>query len=274
MLAGPKHQRAAGIDSMDIFFDALGLLIEALKRNPGVRRIVVAASVLGLLLASGFSIASKLAGWPVPFEQLSPVLPPVFVTSGFMLLLGLAAYTGIRIRGSGIGFQVELQSLREERKRITERIAETPKPDIIDTIQLSLNQLNEYYTINKSQARSSFRFSVFAVIVGLATLLGGIWIFYLREAPKVELTAITSIAGVLTQFVGAAYFYLYRRSQEQLNFFFAQLVKMQDTMLSVKLCEQVQPLEKQGALREKIILTLLERSSLAAQGASAVRGAG
>jgi hypothetical protein len=258
---------------MDAFWEAIGLLIETLKRNPPVRRIVVAVSVFGLILASAVALASKLANWPVPFEQLSPILPPVFAASGFMLFLGLAAYTGLRIRGSG-GLQVELQSLREERKRITERIAETPKPDILDTIQLSLNQLNEYYTINKSQARSSFTFSVFAVIVGLATLLGGIWIFYLRETPKIELTAITSIAGVLTQFIGAAYFYLYRRSQEQLNFFFAQLVKMQDTMLSVKLCEQVQPLEKQGELREKIILTLLQRSSTALYGVSGGREAG
>lgn len=48
-----------------------------------------------------------------------------------------------------------------------------------------------------------------------------------------------------------------------MNFFFAQLVKMQDTMLSVKLCEQVQPLERQVELREKIILALMQRSSAA-----------
>jgi hypothetical protein len=173
----------------------------------------------------------------------------------------LAAYVGLNIKGGGF-LQLELESLHEERKRITERLAETPKPDILDTIQLSLNQLSEYYTINKSQARNSFTFSVFAIVVGLATLVGGIWIFYFRESPQLEMAAITSIAGVLSQFIGGAYFYLYRRSQEQLNFFFEQLVKMQDTMLSVKLCEQVQPPEKQVDLREKIILTLLQRSSV------------
>ncbi len=223
----------------DTFIDAIGLIIEALKRNPPVRRAVVAISVAVLALASAFALSSRLTAWPLSFEQVGPTLPPIFISSIFTLLLGLAAYAGLKVRGSG-GLQIELQSLREERKRITERLAETPKPDILDTIQLSLNQLNEYYTINKSQARNSFTFSVFAIVVGLGTLLGGIWIFYLRETPKIELTAITSIAGVLTQFIGGAYFYLYRRSQEQLNFFFAQLVKMQDTMLSVKLCEEVQ----------------------------------
>lgn len=246
----------------DVFFDALGLLIEALRRNPPVKRAVLVLSLIGIALASALALTATLFAWPLPFEQLSPVLPPVFAMAISLLFLALAANAGLKIRGGGV-LRLELQSLHEERKRITERLADKPKPDILDTIQLSLNQLNEYYTINKSQARNSFTFSVFAIIVGLATLVGGIWLFYLREVPRVELTAITSIAGVLIQFIGGAYFYLYRRSLEQLNFFFAQLVKMQDTMLSVKLCEQIQPPERQVELREKIILTLLQRSSAA-----------
>lgn len=246
----------------DIIFDALGVLIEVLKRNPSVRRTIVALSLVALVLAGSLALSSTLFIWPLPIEQISPVLIPIVGISSFMLFIGLAAYVGLKIKGGGV-LQLELQSLHEERKRITERLAETPKPDILDTIQLSLNQLNEYYTINKSQARSSFTFSVFAIVAGLATLIGGVWIFYFKESPRVDLATITSIAGILSQFIGGAYFYLYRRSQEQLNFFFEQLVKMQDTMLSVKLCEQVQPAERQVELREKIILTLLQRSSAA-----------
>lgn len=98
-------------------------------------------------------------------------------------------------------------------------------------------------------------------MAGLLTLLAGISFFYLRATPNVEMTVISGVAGVLTQFIGAAYFYLYRKSLEQLIFFFGQLVKMQDKMLAVKLCKQIMPEERQVALREKVILTLLERSS-------------
>lgn len=245
----------------DIFFDAIGILIEVLKRNPTARRVIVTLSLVSLALVGLLSLSATFFLWPIPFENFSKSLGPIVAISGFMLFIGLGAYTGLKVKGSG-GLQLELQSLHEERKRITERLAEKPKPDILDTIQLSLNQLNEYYTINKSQARNSYTFSVFAVVIGLATVVGGIWIFYFGESQRLDLTAITSISGVLVQFIGGAYFYLYRRSQEQLNFFFEQLVKMQDTMLSVKLCEQVQPAEKQVELMEKIILTLLERSSV------------
>ena len=176
--------------------------------------------------------------------------------------MGLVSLTPVKIKGGG-AIQLELNTLHEERNKIRERITKTEKPNVLDTIQLNLNQLSEYYTINKSQARNSFRFSVFAIISGLATIIAGIWFFYLQENPNIGLTAISSVSGVLIQFIGAAYFYLYRKSLEQLNFFFSQLVKMQDMMLSVKLCEEVSPPEKQIELREKVIITLLERSSSA-----------
>lgn len=244
----------------ELFLDAIGIVIESLRRNPKAR-----AWFTGLCLAL---LGSSLAVWATsPFlfvpdvaKDVARIAPFVGVFSGFLGFLGLAAYTGVKVKGGGL-IQIELEALREERQTIQERLLEKPKADIIDTIQLNLNQLSEYYVINKSQARNSFRFSVFAVVTGLLTLLAGVWFFYLRTTPNIEMTVISGVAGVLVQFIGGAYFYLYRKSLEQLNFFFGQLVKMQDTMLSVKLCEQISPEEKQVALRERIILTLLERSS-------------
>ena len=46
-----------------------------------------------------------------------------------------------------------------------------------------------------------------------------------------------------------------------MNLYFNQLVKMQDTMLAVKLTQDMSHQEKQTGLVEKIVLGLLERSS-------------
>jgi hypothetical protein len=67
----------------------------------------------------------------------------------------------------------------------------------------------------------------------------------------------------MLQFIGGAYFYLYNKSLEQLNYFFARLTTMQDTMLSIKLCEQMKPTEKYQAVLEHLILTIMERDRLA-----------
>ncbi len=243
----------------DITRAILDLVVNKLRETPRLRLWVTGFSS-SLFLISLISLTTAKNLFNPPVATIVGNLAPGFAAfSGFVFMLSLMSFTKIKITSSGIA--VELDSIHEERRRIEKRLSQQPKPDILDTIQLNLNQLTEYYTINKSQARSSFRFSVFAVIVGFITLVAGIWIFYYKENPNISLAAVTTLSGTLVQFIGAAYFYLYRKSLEQLNFFFHQLVKMQDTMLSIKLCEQISPTEKQMQLREKIILTLLERSS-------------
>lgn len=104
--------------------------------------------------------------------------------------------------------------------------------DVLDSIRLSLNQLTEYYTINKARARNSFRLSVFVIVTGLATIVFGIWLFYFRSS-NMPLAAISTVAGVLVEFIGGAYFYLFNRATNQLNYFYGTLVRSQETMLAV-----------------------------------------
>lgn len=244
----------------DLMLDAVGAVVEGLRKLPSLRLWVTVLSTIVVALALTIWATAPIFFHPDLVPDIRQAAPGVAVMAGVGLFLALISFTSVRIQGGGSA-RIEVESLREERHRIQQRLAEQPKPDILDTIQLSLNQLSEYYAINKSQARNSFRFSVFAVVVGLATLIGGIWLFYLTENQNIQLTAISGIAGALIQFIGGAYFYLYRKSLDQLNYFFSQLVKMQDTMLSVRLCEQIEPEDRQAELREKVILTLLERSS-------------
>lgn len=153
----------------------------------------------------------------------------------------------------------QLENLRVERVQITKKIEEDKEPDIFHTIQLSLNQLNEYYTINKGQAKSSFQFSLFAIIIGLLTILIGIWLYYLGNS-NIQLGYITGISGILLEFIGGAYFFMYKKSLEQVNFFFGQLIKIQDTMLSINLAKNIEDKVKKTEMLEKIIISLLERS--------------
>ncbi|QZP31489.1 TRADD-N-associated membrane domain-containing protein [Pseudomonas sp. DR48] len=247
--------------------DILNFFIESLRRSPKARALVLIISLSGAIVGA---VVRVLLLFAVPdFFIDTPELNQAAVNTslGFMVGFGLLSvlvwisYSDLQLKGGDI-FNIELERIREERNTIQERLSEAPKSeDVIDTIQLNLNQLSEYYVINKSQARTSFGFSVFAIVSGLVSIIGGVWLFYFKETPNFQLTAISSVAGVLAEFIGAAYFYVYRKSLEQLNFFFMQLVRMQDTMLSVRLCEQVLPEDRQMQLRAQIIMTLLQRSS-------------
>lgn len=152
-----------------------------------------------------------------------------------------------------------LLKLQKERDELTKKIENDDKLDIFHTIQLSLNQLNEYYTINKSQAKRSFQFSMFSIVIGLATIICGIWFIYLGNK-NVELSVIVTTSGILLEFVGGAYFLMYKRSMNQVNFFFGQLIKIQDTMLAINLAKDIKQENKSDKVIENIIKSLLKRS--------------
>jgi hypothetical protein len=155
--------------------------------------------------------------------------------------------------------EIKLNKLRFDRQEITKKIEDEKNLDIFHTIQLSLNQLDEYYTINKSQATTSFRFSLFAIVLGLITLLIGVWMNY-YGSKNIPLTFLAGASTLLLEFIGGAYFFMYKKSLEQVNFFFGQLIRVQDTMLAINLVNGVNDDSKKTDMTEKIIVSLLERS--------------
>jgi len=202
------------------------------------------------------------------FSALREAAFPFAFAIGALLLFCLASFTSVDAVKISRSDDLDIEAIRQERKEIEQRLSVGSKEDIVSTIQLNLNQLTEYYAINKSQARRSFAWSVFAIVAGLITLIGGVWLFCFRDTPNPQLTAITTISSVLIEFIGGAYFFLYNKSLDQLNFFYAQLVRLQDTMLSIKLMEDITNESKQIEIQEQLITTLISRSSYEAQNSS------
>lgn len=237
--------------------------LAALRQNPKLRLGILIGASLVLLVSLVIYMGRSF--W-VP--ELSAIAhdagPAVLLFSGVLLFLTLASFGDQT--ASPHGLEHELNSIREARRELTQRIAENRgeavKADetVLDTIQLSLNQITEYYTINKSQARSSFRFSVLAMVVGLGTLIAGVWFAFFQESPDKQLGLVTAISGLLIQFISGAYFWMHQKSLAQLNFFYEKLVKMQDTMLAIQLADTL-PDEQQHDTKRQLIEQLIARSS-------------
>ncbi|MGG1339032.1 hypothetical protein GH892_03020 [Bacillus thuringiensis] len=157
---------------------------------------------------------------------------------------------------------IELEKLSEEREQLKAKVQGEDikvKNNVFNTIQLNLNQTTEYYTINKSQAKQSFRASIFAIVIGLITLVVGIWFMFYKE--NITMATISAISSVLLEAIGGMYFYVYRKSLEQLNFFYDKLERTQDTMVAIELTNNISDDAKKMELQEKVILNLIERSS-------------
>jgi len=221
-----------------------------------------------LITAVVFLVLAGLASLLAAFEPFSQVPKNVFenataisaIFGGIALLASLAAYLPEESIPPFL-YRREMEELREERDKIKERNPEGQKADLFDTVQLNLNEIREYCVQNKRQARSSFHFGVFAMLLGLATLLYGIWKFYEGTSTNLTIASLVSVSGLLIQFIGGASMIIYRNSLRQGNFYFAHLVQMQDVMLAIKLCTETTDSEKKSALQGKVVEALLKRAS-------------
>jgi hypothetical protein len=149
------------------------------------------------------------------------------------------------------------EMLREEEKQQSQQaqVREAVKAgDAVDIAIVNMQKLDEYYTLNKNQARNSFLASITAVSVGFAAILVAA-----RFSSDLKQALPGALGGVLLNFIGGGFFVMYNKSLEQLNLFYGKLVRLQDTMLAVQQCEKL-PLVDAARVRESIIHELLRRS--------------
>lgn len=89
------------------------------------------------------------------------------------------------------------------------------------------------------------------LIVGIGLALAGV-------ASAISVAA--AAGGVLTQFIGAGFFFLYTRNLKQVNVFFAALVQRDDLVFAYNLTSQV-PEPMRPAMIQGLIGALLSRSA-------------
>jgi uncharacterized membrane protein (Fun14 family) len=226
---------------------------DGLRNDPARRRMMRNLSALlfavcGVFVALGFAI-----GWSIarPFAIAAALIGAIPLA-----MLGLSR-TSITLD--------PLQELRRERTQLKGQLRPgASATDVRAVVLLSLNQMEEFYVLTIRQARASFWASVAwasvaASALGLATVLGGIWLFYLRPDPNVTLTAISTLAGVITQFVGVTYFVLHKRASDRMGEFFERLQGTQDTMIAVSLVDEMEDGDERSHARRDIIRALMRQ---------------
>jgi hypothetical protein len=91
------------------------------------------------------------------------------------------------------------------------------------------------------------------VIVGLIVLLFGVHMLYTKTGIEAGVTA--KVAGILSEFISATFFYLYNKNLKQLNLFYEKLIKFQDTYWAMGLVNHLA--ESERASMWKVIITKL-----------------
>lgn len=151
-----------------------------------------------------------------------------------------------------IGEPVEVEERREA------EALESDSKDPYAALDLATKRLNEYYAINQSQARGSFRWAVFAMFCGLATIISGVWLFYLRGTPNAFLTSLTTAAGIMINVVSSLYLYLHNKTQRRSLYYYNQLVRLQQLGLLIRMAESHPETKDRTASKNKVIEEILQ----------------
>jgi len=190
-------------------------------------------------------------------DQLGRLSTPM-IAAGFALLMS-AILSGGRFN-LYLGEPPEV----EERREAEEEIGDSRDP--YAWLDLDSKRLNEYYAINQSQARGSFRWAVFAMFCGLATIVSGIWLFYFRtESPDKFLTSLSTAAGVVINIVSGLFLYLHNKTQRRSLYYYGQLVRVQQLGLVIRLAESHDKPEDRAEAKNKVISEVLGIVRLSAE---------
>lgn len=233
----------------DETWNSVQILAAALEKKPKARKYLSITSLIGVVLCIiGFFINDLYFN---KSENISIVLLIVSVFSFFLLTVCVASYTGIRENP----LSKYLENLTEERQELTKKIKEDN--NILDVIRINLNQLNEYYTINKLQAKRSYSFSIAMIVIGFIMLILAIMFWFFGKI-GLNITIIATLAGLIAEFIGATSLLLYKESTKQIQLFFDKLSYLQHTMLAIELTERLNEEKKEEQIAV-IISSLIEK---------------
>jgi peptidoglycan/LPS O-acetylase OafA/YrhL len=216
-------------------------IVNYLKERKKIRAV---AAVAGFIFLAIGSITYIIPEWI--FNKLSP---PLLVIGGLLLFSAIL---------SGDRFILVVGDPPEviERREAEEHIKDTKDP--YASLNLDIKRLNEYYAINQSQARGSFRWAVFAMLCGFATIIAGIWIFYIKkDSPDTFLTSLSTASGLVINIISGTFLYLHNKTQKRSLFYYGQLIRIQQLGLAIRIAETHSDEREKTIAKNKVIDEIL-----------------
>jgi hypothetical protein len=211
------------------------------------------ATVAFVGVSMGILFVASMAGLKIPGVSQINITVMFFLVCPELIWLATV---------SGPEFELTFPTKDASKERILaqEKFEETKAPE--DALELDMKRLNEYYVINQTQARSSFRWAVFTMLLGFGTIIGGVWIFYFGKTPDAFMASLSTAAGIVVQFISGLFLYLHTKTQDRSLHYFQQLGRLQRVSIAIRLAEAHQEPEQKRDARNLLIKELLASSQL------------
>lgn len=177
-------------------------------------------------------------------EKTEIALPFFFITIVLFLwnFAEIVFYKDDDLTGKKIDTYREylISSLTNKEEKENRYLLEGEVADNKDIIALMLknnDEITEYFKISKSQAKTSYLFSIIACSVGIMLLLVSIiGVFVIK---KMEMAVISLISGSITEVVAGTVLWVHNKSALQLNHYYNALHENEKFLSAVKLVEKI-----------------------------------
>lgn len=251
--------------SFDIsLIDIIYSIMQIIYNRPRLRAILLTITSIVDIVSISFYILIKNRIINIDFGNgstldtngiVANILLIIIIVTSFLLLLTICSFSSVLQEWRSLSDI--LDEITKRKQTLEEKIdAQKDKPHIQDIIQLNLSQLNEYYTINKSQSKSAYNFSFFMIFVGFLLIVSAVILGFVVPS-HISITIITGIAGLLSEFIGATALNLYKESSKHVNEFLDRLTYLQKVMLAIELVDRISEGKKEEQL-SNIISNLMK----------------
>jgi hypothetical protein len=221
----------------------LGLLVErALSLIFGSRAFAAKLDQIPILKDVLAALAALAICQPLDIDLFAALLENrTSSLAGILVSAVVVAGTSklwVRLLADVLGVRSSAEISFKASEHLKQARSQTGDHDATAVISFRLTELDTYYAMNKRQAQASFQVSIIATFVGLGTILTGVLLFYFKDNPRLEVSGLTAVGGLLAEFIAATHLYLYKRGLEETRHYFDRLSRLQDTLLAIQLAER------------------------------------
>lgn len=128
------------------------------------------------------------------------------------------------------------------------------KTDIIGLMLKNNDETTEYFSISKSQAKSSFLVAIITCIFGVSFLITAIAITLITK--QLDLALIPAIGGAITELISGTVLWVHNKSAVQLNHYYDALHENERFLSTVTLVDKLSS-ESQEEMYKEIIRSQL-----------------
>jgi hypothetical protein len=215
-------------------------------------RLVVAA-ILGLTIA--------FVGTMVVLSRLG-VFNPSNPSNAANFTAALGAY--FAVVGTLVGAYFGIKASSDAQSRVEERVAEAEKrvesapQQAKPAWDLARATLDQYFQRNLGQIRAVFVLSVSVMVVGFVVICYGVLRAF--QSPDALLPAtIASLAGVITEFIGATFLFIYRSAIQQAIDYSKSLERINAVGMAMQILDNMPDPAAPDDLKSKTKATLVEQ---------------